>query len=197
MASTWSPARPTTLFPIVFSPAKEAIWSGRVTRTTGQPAPARSRSRCMNAVIGADEAWYTEKPRRLRVGRAGTGFPPLGTRVRVGVERGDHDATRHDWRRTQIQGRLRTRRGAAHHHNASRVIHVNPATLFVPLNRVARERIVPGLFESLLHHQIVHEIRGCRCLHSPFRSTAIPETDSLPLRLPEGAVNFKRRPNRG
>ena len=40
MASTWSPARPTTLFPIIFSPAKEAIWSGRVTRTTGQPAPA-------------------------------------------------------------------------------------------------------------------------------------------------------------
>ena len=98
----------------------------------------------MNAVIGADEAWYTEKPGRLRVGRAGTGFPSLGTRVRVGVERGDHDGTRHDRRRTQIQGCLCTRRSAAHHHNASHVIHVDPATLFVPLNRVdVREPVAP------------------------------------------------------
>jgi hypothetical protein len=93
----------------------------------------------MNAVVRADKAWYTEKPRRLRVGRAGAGFPPLGTRVGVGVESGDDDATRHDWRRTQIQGRLRTRRCAARYHNASRVIHIDPATLFVPPNRVARE----------------------------------------------------------
>jgi len=45
--------------------------------------------------------------------------------------------------------------------------------------------------------QIVHEIRGCWCLHSPFRLTAIPETDSLSLTLPEGAVKFKRRPDHG
>jgi hypothetical protein len=53
------------------------------------------------------------------------------------------------------------------------------------------------MFESLLHHQIVYEIRGCWCLHSPFRLTAIPETDSLSLSLPEGAVKFKRRPDHG
>jgi hypothetical protein len=93
----------------------------------------------MNAVFGADEARYAEKPCRLRVVRAGTGFPSLGTRVRMGVERSDHDGTGHDRRRALIQTRLRTCRSAAHHHHASRVIHVDPATLFVPPNRVARK----------------------------------------------------------
>ena len=51
---------------------------------------------------------------------------------------------------------------------------------------------MPGLFESLLHQRFVQEIRGCWCLHSPDRLTAIPETDSLRLSLPEGAANFKR-----
>jgi hypothetical protein len=91
----------------------------------------------MDAVIGADEAWYTEKQGRSRVGRAGTGFPTLRTRVRVRVKRGDDDGTQHDRRRTQIQRRLRIRGGAAYHYSASRVVHVDPTTLFVPLNRVA------------------------------------------------------------
>src|SRR5262245_11576221 len=100
MASTWSAARLTALVPLDFSPPKEAVRSRWITRTTGQVTPARSRSGGMNAVIGPDEAWYTEKPGRLRVGGAGTGFPPLGARIRMGVEGSDHDGARHNGRGT-------------------------------------------------------------------------------------------------
>ena len=133
----------------------------------------------MNAVIGTDEAWYTEEPGRLRVGHAGAGFPALGAGVRMGVEGSDHDRTRHDWRRTQVQGCLSACSSAARHDNGRRDIHIDPATLFVPLNRVVRKGILPGLLESLLHHRFVEEIRGCWCLHPPFRLTTIPETNSL------------------
>ena len=81
--------------------------------------------------------------------------------------------------------------------SASRVIHVDPATLFVPQSRVPRKRIIPGLLESLLHQQIVHEIHGCWCLHSPYRLPTIPESDPLSISLPQTAANFKRPPDHG
>src|SRR5262249_47663394 len=95
---TFSPARPTILFPIIASPGKAALLVRAGNQDHRSVPPTRSRSRCMKAVIGAAEAWDTKKPGRLRVGRAGTGFPPLGTPVRVGVDRSDHDGTRHDRR---------------------------------------------------------------------------------------------------
>jgi hypothetical protein len=150
----------------------------------------------VNTVIGTDDAWHTEKPGRLRVGRAGTRFPPLRTRVRVGVECSDHESTRHDWRRAQVQGGLSTYSSAAHHHNGRRAIQIDPATLFVPPNRVVGKRSIPGLLESLFYHRFVEEIRNCWCLHPPFRLTAIPDTNTRQFSLPERAANFKRRPGR-
>jgi hypothetical protein len=52
--------------------AKEAVWlvSGRVSRTTGQPGPSRSGCSCMNAAIGANEAF--PNIRRFILGRIAT-----------------------------------------------------------------------------------------------------------------------------
>jgi hypothetical protein len=52
-----------------------------------------------------------------------------------------------------------------------------PATLFVPLNPIARKGIIPGQFEGLLHHRLVEKIRSGWCLHWPLRLTVIPETN--------------------
>jgi hypothetical protein len=93
----------------------------------------------VNPVIGADEARYTEEPARLRVGRTGTGFPPVRARVRVSVECSNHDGAEHDRWRAQVQGCLSTRSGAAREDNGGRVIHKDPPTLFVPLNWIARK----------------------------------------------------------
>jgi hypothetical protein len=123
----------------------------------------------MDSVIGTNEARHAEKPGRIRVRCTGAGFPLLATRVRVSVECGGHHAVRYDRWRTQVQGCLSTCGGAADCQSPGRRAQVDPAALFVPLSRVARKRIRPGLFQRLLDHRIIQEVRGCRCLHSPFR----------------------------
>jgi hypothetical protein len=91
----------------------------------------------VNAVICANEAWYTEEPGRLRVLRARAGYPSFRARVRVGMESCDDDGVRHDRRSAQIQRRLCTRGRAAYHKYAGRLIHVNPTPLFMAVHRVS------------------------------------------------------------
>lgn len=92
----------------------------------------------MAAVIGTNKKWHTGKSRKVIIGRTRTWLPPLGTRIRVSVERRDNNCAGRNWRRAQIQARWSARGSAAYRQAAIILIYVDPAALVVPLGWILR-----------------------------------------------------------
>src|SRR5689334_7029252 len=76
------------------------LW--RETGAAAQPAAAGVWAGRMDAVIGTNQARHAQDPGRLRVCRAGAGFPAFGTRVGVRMKRGNDHRTRNERGAVQI-----------------------------------------------------------------------------------------------
>jgi hypothetical protein len=114
----------------------------------------------MNAILGANQAGHSQDSGGLLIPRARTELPAFSSRVGMRMK-GRHDnGARNEHRRCEVKRRPSPCGRTPNRYGSCRRIHVNPPTFFMPVGRVGRLRIQPGLFEGLLYLDFIQEFAG-------------------------------------